>query len=87
LSALTTPTIGATGVPRAVERGIVVSVPGPVACGLYTGTTAPVPVYVTNAVCESEVGKTPVIAVAVTPGNAPVNATLVPNVTGVVTGV
>src|ERR1700736_2884723 len=59
------------------------SVPAPVACGVYVGTTPPVPVYVTNAVFESEVGKTPVIAVAETPGNAPENATFVVNFTGV----
>jgi hypothetical protein len=34
-------------------------------------------VYVTNEVLESEVGKTPVIAVAVTPGSAPLNTELV----------
>src|SRR5258708_30234366 len=53
------------------------SVPAAVACGVYVGTTPPVPVYVTNAVCEFEVGKTPVIAVAVTPGRAPLNTELV----------
>jgi hypothetical protein len=64
----------------AVEEGTGVA-------GVYVGRTPPVPVYVTNAMLEFEVGKTPVIAVAVTPGNAPENTGFVVNVTGVVTGV
>jgi hypothetical protein len=61
-------------------------VPATVACGVYAGTTPPVPVYVTNAVFESEVGKTPVIAVAVTPGIAPPNTEVVVKFCGVVSG-
>ena len=44
LSALTTPVIGAIGVPRAVDSGMLDSVPEPVGCGVYAGTTPPVPV-------------------------------------------
>src|SRR5271154_5229459 len=86
LSALTTPATGATGVPSAVDNGMLPSVPGPVACGVYVGTTPPVPIYVTNAVSESEVGKTPVIAVAVTPGSAPLNTGFVVKSCGVASG-
>src|SRR5271170_5794974 len=46
------------------------SVPAPLADGTYVGSTPPLPVYVTNAMLESEATSTPVIAVAVTPVRA-----------------
>src|SRR5580704_16655826 len=53
---------------------MLLNVPAPLAAGEYLGNTPPVPVYVTNAVLESEVTATPVIAVAVTPGRTLVSA-------------